>query len=128
MLSARKYFTFIISLLTIVIVLLLCNCCPKEVYVPRDFNSLSELEIFLKEDQTDKVVNPDWDCDDYSRGLQHNALQKGYLMDVQLVGGGRIGRESQHMICSCCVGNEMYFVEPTNDNIILMMYLDFPDE
>jgi hypothetical protein len=118
----------IINLSLLVTILATLSGCTTDICIPGEFVSLRELENFLDRDETDKIIDPDWDCDDYARELQRRALEKGYLINIQLVGGGRLGRSNQHMICLCCIGNEMYFIEPTNDEIITMQYLDFPSK
>ena len=128
MLRRVLYRNLIISLSLLAFVSILVSGCITDVCLPREFDNLRELENFLNQDETDKIIDQDWDCDDYARALQQRALEKGYLINIQLVGGGRLGRSNQHMICLCCIGNEMYFIEPTNDEIITMQYLDFPSK
>ena len=46
-----------------------------------------------------------------SPGVQRAALQAGYLVNLQLVDGGK------HMLCMAVIQDEMWYVEPQTDAI-----------
>ena len=64
-------FAFLIALL------LLTGCANHAEAIdttPVNFASVSELEEFLVEDDTDQLNNDGWCCLDYAENLQQNAL------------------------------------------------------
>lgn len=84
----------------------------------RNFSSVEELESFLAEDTTNEhqYIENEFDCDDFARTLQKNALEKGYLMNCQFM--------FQHMFNMVIIDNEIYYIEPITDEITFMNYMD----
>ena len=90
----------------------------KPVYVPpRDFNSLDELKVFLKEDKTNEHAYNfgTFDCEQFSQTLIQNAEEKGLRLYLYPV-------NSIHMKCYALIDNgftvEIYAVEPRDDQIL----------
>ena len=99
---------FLISL----IVFALLSMFPSSA-LPSQFISVEELQAFLILDQTNKIEDPNWDCDDYALALQHNALRLGKVLNIQLLGSS----ESLHMVNLAVIGNKLIFIEPKEDRI-----------
>jgi len=90
---------------------------------PREFESVDELKAWLAEDDTDSTLYifgkgclGCYDCDDYATALVYNALYDGYSVSTQIVGN--------HMLNSTIIGNEIYLIEPQNDEVWLWKYRD----
>lgn len=90
---------------------------------PKQFESLDALKAWLALDNTDSVLYIfgsgrliSYDCDDYAVALVYNALQAGYSVSTQIVGG--------HMLNSTIIGNEVYFIEPQTDEVKFWGYRD----
>jgi hypothetical protein len=90
---------------------------------PKEFASLSELKAWLDKDDTDTAFYifgtgclEYYDCDDYATALVYNALADGYSVSLQI--------EGSHMLNSTIIGNDIYFIEPQNDQVWLWGHRD----
>jgi hypothetical protein len=90
---------------------------------PREFGSVNELRAWLAQDDTDSTLYifgagcmSDYDCDDYAVALVNNALADGYAVSLQV--------EGNHMLNSTIIGNDIYFIEPQNDEVWLWGHRD----
>jgi len=85
--------------------------CPQEEHTVREFESPAELGAFIATDWTNfKLYQAQThDCDDFAREFQREALQAGYLVNVQLTNNGA------HMQNLAIIQNEMYLIEPQTD-------------
>ncbi len=90
---------------------------------PREFESVGVLKAWLAEDDTDSTLYifgagciSTYDCDDYATALVYNALADGYSVSTQIV--------DKHMLNSTIIGNEIYLIEPQNDDVWLWGYRD----
>jgi len=98
----------------------------------REFSSKEELEKWLAEDDTNEHVylfmddegiarrSDKYDCDDYALQLQRRAAESGFLTSVTLTRKG--GRP--HMINLVTVDNDVYYVEPQDDEVSFYCHLD----
>jgi hypothetical protein len=89
---------------------------PREL---RNFSSVEELELFLAEDNTNEheYIESEFDCDDFALMLQRNALEKGYIMNCQTL-------FTAHALNMVIIDNEIYYIEPTTDEIIFLTHVD----
>ncbi|MFC1969784.1 hypothetical protein ACFLVV_01025 [Chloroflexota bacterium] len=89
---------------------------PREL---RNFASIEELELFLAEDNTNEheYISSEFDCDDFALTLQHNALEKGYIMNCQTL-------FTAHVLNMVIIDNEIYYVEPMTDEIVFLTHAD----
>lgn len=89
---------------------------------PRYFESKSELESWLAEDDTDSYTYiPDtFDCDDFAMTLQKHALDDGYIISCEYVPGYYWA----HMLNTAIIGNSLYKIEPQTDEVTFLSYLD----
>jgi len=89
---------------------------PREL---RNFSSVEELELFLAEDNTNEheYIRSDFDCDDFALMLQHNALEKGYIMNCQTL-------FTAHVLNMVIIDNEIYYIEPMTDEITFLTHAD----
>jgi hypothetical protein len=90
---------------------------------PREFESVDELKAWLAQDDTDSTLYifgsgcvSTYDCDDYATALVYNALCDGYLVSTQI--------DDNHMLNSTIIGNNIYYIEPQNDNVWLWGHRD----
>jgi hypothetical protein len=90
---------------------------------PKEFESVAELKAWLAQDNTDSTFYvfgsgcvSHYDCDDYAVALARNALADGYLVSTQV--------EGDHMLNSTIIGNDIYFIEPQNDEVWLWGHRD----
>lgn len=79
------------------------------------FETLEELEAWLAQDNTDKLMpsHPDFDCDDFAYALQRHAARDGYFISTEII--RQKGRN--HMINSALISDEIYFIEPATDEV-----------
>ena len=88
----------------------------------RNFSDLQELEVWLEEDDTDRhfyftgKIDDKYDCEDYAFALINNAREDGYDIHLQI--------QNDHAFNSTIIGNNIYFIEPSNDKVWLAHYLD----
>jgi len=82
-----------------------------------NFESLDELNEFLAEDKTNEhpYTRGVFDCDDFALMLQRNALEKGYLMNCQML-------FREHMLNMTIAGDTVYYIEATTDEILFVNY------
>lgn len=110
----------------------------------RNFQDLEELERWLENiemlnissDVADKEINQgieSFDCDDYALKLQKKALRDGYIVSFEVIHPSEYGelfKQGQipdgtiHAINSVIIGNELYYIEPTTNEIVFVAYLD----
>jgi hypothetical protein len=127
-----------------------------EVEVPivlSDWNSIEELKTFLANDTSDSHVYLTVDngvasfngiCEHRAFKLRDNALEIGKRLDTEILTKEEcfkyqecLGFSTQtlnelpdnngHYIVKAIVGNEIWFIEPSNDNVWLCYYVNFPD-
>jgi len=126
---------------------------PYVVFVDRpvqltDWESVEELEGFLENDDTDSVirlvagadgnVNFNGQCEDRAFQLRGSAESICKRLETEILNKTECIKYQQyykgnpynlpagggHMICKAIIGNDVYFVEPSNDAIWLAYYLD----
>ncbi len=98
----------IIILLSLIMFILGCSYAPAA-----QFGSETELKAFLEKDKTNELTG--LYCDEYSRILQFNANKEGYLINCQVIGND----SAIHMLNTVVIGDWLYYVEPTTDEILL---------
>lgn len=95
---------------------------PSVVSNLREFHSEQELKDWLAVDRTDlnKYVPNQFDCEDFARMLQGNALSSGYIVSIALT-----QQDSQlHAINVALIGNKLYWIEPQTDQFSFWGYTD----
>jgi len=118
----------------------------KEVQVSRpllQFESLTEFKNWLSNvnlieigfnvvDQNNVSINV-FDCDDYARKFQDKALQDGYIVSFQVIRYAeynslfkekKIPVGAIHAVNSVIIGNEVYYIEPQTNEIVLVANID----
>ena len=105
----------------------------------RNFNDIEELKRWLVEvDKNTATIyfqQPDAkvDCDDYALALQHKALADGYMMSFEVIGRSEYNAlfkaksllsQSIHAINLAIIGNDVYYIEPQTDEVVLATHLD----
>lgn len=108
----------------------------------RPFRDTDELEAFLKDSMANAIVlktdgrgkvylnkpNFEYDCDNYAMALVEDAINKGFLVNLQYVENyyRQDSREfyPSHMINNTVIGNRLYFIEPQKDEFWLETRLD----
>jgi len=110
-----------------------------ETYKPlRHFQDLDELEgwlgqevlfvgIDVVDERTGKFIKR-WECVDYAIRLQEKALKEGYIMSFEVIHHSeynslfkqKIPYGSSHAINSLIIGNEIYYIEPQNHEIVFV--------
>ena len=116
-----------------------------EIEVPvklEDWESVEELEAFLKADNTDShiylkaggdgVIKFDGQCEDVAIQLRDRAMAEGKHLEVVPLHRAEylkwyneeieVGR--YHAICMAIIGNEFWYVEPSDDRCWRALYLD----
>lgn len=95
----------------------------QEVYVPRPlkfFASVEELRAWLDKEPYYLPSYDGFDCDDYARFLQLDAIRDGFQMSTELdYLYGQL-----HMLNSVIIGSELYFIEPQDHTCWLRCNLD----
>lgn len=108
----------------------------------RYFKELDELERWLENTEipgnepasreADQYIT-NYDCDDYALMLQEKALQDGYMMSFEIIHSGeyrdlfqrgQIPDDTIHAVNLVIIGNEVYYIEPVNHEIVLVACLD----
>ena len=106
------------------------------------FQDLDELERWLGkevlfvgidvvDEQTGKFIKR-WECEDYAIRLQEKALRDGYIISFEIIHPSeynslfkqKIPYSSIHAINSVVIGNEIYYIEPQNHEIVFVAYID----
>ena len=89
-------------------------------------NAVSEVPRIIK--AGDLTIT--WDCDDYALKLQEDALEEGYLLNVQIFKAGtklpmstRTVRKA-HAMNTAFIGNEVWLIEPSTDECWLAWYVE----
>ncbi len=110
----------------------------------RHFQNLDELDQWLgnisvldiRFDVVDKETGQrikKFDCDEYAIRLQEKALGDGYIMSFEVIRSAeyntlfkqkRIPNSDIHAINLVILGNEVYYIEPQNREIVFVAYLD----
>jgi hypothetical protein len=121
----------------------------KEIEVPReipvmlkDWDSPEQLAEFLKSDDTDQrlilqandngSIELNGQCEDLALQLRDRAMATGRYLSVQVLNpkeyekwyGVAVGSKVYHAICMARIGNEFWYIEPSNDKQWLALYLD----
>ena len=95
-------------------------------------NEVSKITLEVVDDETDERIIT-FDCDDYAIELQEGALRDGYLMSFEVIRPveynalfkqHQLPKDAIHAINSVIIGNEIYYAEPQNHEIVLVAYLD----
>lgn len=88
----------------------------------RQFLSLDELEVWLDKNQVDKnkLIPRDYDCDDFAFDLMEDAFRDGYRIGLFAVDHPLEG----HLANLAIIGNDVYYIEPTNDIILYWGVVD----
>jgi hypothetical protein len=116
---------------------------PVEVPVMlKDWDSLEQLEEFLKNDDTDQKItltadntgniNFNGQCEDFALQLRDRAMAIGRYLSIQALHPkeyekwyGQTAQPNQyHAICMARIGNEFWYIEPQTDKHWLALYLD----
>jgi hypothetical protein len=116
---------------------------PVEVPVMlRDWDSLEQLEDFLRDDDTDQRIilsadsqgniNFNGQCEDFALQLRDRAMAIGRYLSIQTLDsqeyakwyGQRLKPNEYHAICMARIGNEFWYIEPQTDKHWLALYLD----
>jgi hypothetical protein len=97
----------------------------QHVEVARQFKSLSELQSWLAEDDTDSYayIPVEFDCEDFAMMLQRNSLNDGYIISVELVDTNWDGY-IDHAMNTAIIGNSIYLIEPQTDGVWFYCYCD----
>ena len=100
----------------------------------RDFDSLEELKAWLREQPIlIRLDSKSADCENFALGLQQKALKDGYLMSFEAIWPAEYNelfKEHQlspnriHAINLVIIGNNVYYIEPFTDEVVLAGYLD----
>jgi len=122
------------------------NSKPKEVTIPlEDWASLDELKEFLKEDNTDRhtilIANEkgevflDGRCRVKAEQLRDNAFAIGKRLETESLTrteaimyfdiGQKLSPWDRHEVCKALIGNEIWFVEPSSDQIFMAYYIPY---
>jgi hypothetical protein len=121
----------------------------KEVEVPRevpvalqDWDSPQQLADFLKNDDTNQhiilradshgAVSLNGQCEDLALQLRDRAMAAGRYLSIQVLNpkeyekwyGTPVRSDVYHAICMARIGNEFWYIEPSNDKYWLALYLD----
>jgi len=108
------------------------------------FQNLDELEQWLKDTHviafSAQIVDSktgrgikEPDCDDYALNLQQKALADGYIISFEIIQPSEYNalfKLSQlpsgtfHAINSVVIGNDVYYIEPQTDEVVLAARLD----
>jgi hypothetical protein len=108
----------------------------KEVPVElSNFTSLGELKQWLSSLATFHLQSSDTelDCDDYALQMQNRALADGYIVSLQIINNSEYNAlftnqlptsQALHAINSVVIGNDIYFVEPQTNEVVLAAHLD----
>lgn len=110
-----------------------------------DWLSIEELDDFLRTDNIndirilvanqDGIINLNGQCEDFAFQLRERAESIGKRLDTEILNiydyqrwyGNRpnnITAYDGHYICKAVIGNEVWFVEPSDDSRWLAYYLD----
>ena len=99
---------------------------PEELKVWLYSNGVSEVPQIIK--AGDLTIT--WDCDDYALKLQEDALEDGYLLNVQIFKAGtklpmsnKVVRKA-HAMNTAFIGNEVWLIEPSTDECWLAWYVE----
>jgi hypothetical protein len=96
----------------------------------RDWESISEFMGWLENLQSRTLVYPDADCDDFAMNVQRAALKDGYMVSCQLVVDGMLwdrhvsDTRGGHFGNLVVIKNDVYYLEPQNDSLIWLSYVD----
>ncbi len=116
---------------------------PLEVPVSlKDWDSPEQLREFLKNDDTDRRIVFTADsqgqiplngqCEDFALQLRDRAMVAGMYLSIEVLHPkeyekwyGQTPRPDRyHAICMARIDNEFWYIEPTNDNCWMALYLD----
>lgn len=93
----------------------------RSIYPPKSFPSLKALKDWLAGDDTDgrEYIEGEFDCDDFALMLQQHALEYGYRIDIQYS-----CNDEHHVMNSTIIGNSVYLIEPQDDEVTRLAYVD----
>jgi hypothetical protein len=116
---------------------------PRDVPVAlKDWDSPAQLAEFLKNDDTDRCIILYMDdsgkaafngqCEDLALQLRDRAMAAGRHLSIEVLNpeeykkwyGQSVGSGNYHAICMARIGNEFWYIEPSNDKCWLAVYLD----
>lgn len=137
-----KYILYSLILLTLLLPL---GGVSADGYL-KDFESVEILRGFIQQDNTNEFVrlvadnngtiNFDNQCEESALQLIQRAEAKGYRLNFQVINvrdyarwryllpKGQLAWDDGHAVCSAIVGNDIYFIEPQNDNVWFAYHLD----
>ena len=88
---------------------------------PKQFKDVAELENYLGS-ITAYMPMEGQDCDDIARFFMLDALKAGFLVSMEIIDNYR--GMGCHMLCSAVIGNNIYYIEPSNKQYWWAMPLD----
>jgi hypothetical protein len=88
---------------------------------PKQFKDVAELDSYLKSHPAYMPAEGQ-DCDDIARFFMLDAMKAGFLVSTQIIDNYR-GRGC-HMLCSAIIGNDIYYIEPSDNSYWWAMPLD----
>jgi hypothetical protein len=116
---------------------------PRDVPVAlKDWDSREQLIEFLKNDDSDRYIILNMDdagkaafngqCEDLAIQLRDRAMAAGRYLSIQVLNpkeyekwyGQPVAGVVYHAICMARIGNEFWYIEPSNDKCWLALYLD----
>ena len=127
-----------------------CSTCPYVIFVDRpvqlsDWESVEELNTFLDLSIIRLVFisgdSFDGQCEDAAFALRDAAERQGKRLETEILTRAECYRYQEHLdipyemiwalrqndghvICKAVIGNEIWFIEPSNDNYWLAYFLD----
>jgi hypothetical protein len=108
----------------------------------KDWDSPEQLAEFLKNDDTNRYlilqadssggISFNGQCEDLALQLRDRAMAAGRFLSVQVLDpaeyykwyGIKVNSDVYHAICMARIGNEFWYIEPSNDKQWLALYLD----
>ena len=113
----------------------------KEIIIPlEDWNSLDEVKAFLEQDDSDRhlyLISGEpfsGQCENKAFTLEDRAEAIGKRLETETLtrteyiiyygNDGGLNAWDRHMLCKALIDNDVWFVEPENDEIWLAFYLD----
>ncbi len=118
---------------------------------PSDFSSVDELKTFLAKDDSDThtifiadengYIYFNNSCEDGAFQLRNNAFAEGKRIETEILTKQEcikyykklglsyadvyyMNIQDSHMICKAIIGNEIWYIEPSTDKIVLAYNLD----
>lgn len=124
--------------------------CPYVIFVDRpvqlsDWDSVEELQAFLDETTIRLVIvsgeSFNGQCENMAFQLRDKAAEQGKRLETEILTRAEcykyqeylgipyemiwsLKQSDGHVICKAVIGNEVWFIEPSNDNHWIAYYLD----